>query len=177
MGNRLIVGIFSICVLMGILLIFIITAEPAPNGGGLPHPHVAGMQIGADGAARLASIGAYAFLFQSLLLLLIVCLCSLGISPRYRDKSFYSYMTACYGIMLFIWWQMYSGHQQFLATGHTDYFMGFPVPTAWQMYGTWLCAIPLILIYTLGFRKFIYTYADDEAFKAILADNKANSSD
>ena len=63
---------------------------------------------------------------------------------------------------------MVSTHQEFLQTGETGYFMGFPVPTAWQMYGTWLSAIPLIIIYTLGFRHFIYTEEDEEQFEALL---------
>jgi hypothetical protein len=59
---------------------------------------------------------------------------------------------------------------QFLDTNETDYFLGFPNATAWQTYGTWLGAIPLVLIYSLGFRKFIYTEEDERQFNALLAE-------
>jgi hypothetical protein len=68
---------------------------------------------------------------------------------------------------------MFSGHSAFLDTGETGYFMGFPTATAWQTYGTWLGAIPLILIYSFGFNKFFYTKEDEEKFNALLAE-KAN---
>lgn len=172
MSNKLIFVIFSICLGMGALLIAILMAPEPPLAGGAPHPSIAGMVVGGDGQARLQPIGTYAFIFQSLLLLLIVCLCCLGVSQRNRSRRFYSYMSASYAMALFIWWQMYSGHQAFLDSDEVGFFVGFPIPTAWQMYGTWFSAIPLILLYSIGFRKFIYSQADDEAFQAILATHK-----
>ena len=53
--------------------------------------------------------------------------------------------------------------------------MGFPVPTAWQMYGTWLGAIPLIVMYSYGFRIFIYTREDEAEFDALLEQAARNS--
>lgn len=168
--------IFAISVVMGLLLIAMLLAESVPNAGGGPHPLHPGMQVGEDGAARLEHIGAFAFLFQSLLLLLVVCLSMLGITDRNRSPQLLAYMGASYGFMLFAWWQMYAGHQEYLATGETDYFMGFPTATAWQVYGTWLGAIPLILIYTLGFRKYIYTAEDEAAFNKLLEEARSNNS-
>jgi hypothetical protein len=46
--------------------------------------------------------------------------------------------------------------------------MGFPVATAWQVYGTWLGAIPLIILYTVGFRKFIFTDEDEQKYEKLL---------
>jgi hypothetical protein len=172
MTNRLIALIFALCLAMGALLLAILFAEQAPGASGAPHPTIAGMQVGGDGQARLEVIGGYAFLFQALLLLLICCLCALGVSARYRSKTFYVYLAACYGFMFLVWWQTYFGHQDFLATGDTAYFMGFPIASAWQMYGTWLGAIGLVLIYILGFNKYIYTDQDEAAFQALIAEKE-----
>ena len=168
--------IFAVSVLMGLLLIAMLLAESVPNAGGLPHPDYPGMQVGQDGAARLEHIGTFAFMFQGLLLLLVVCLSVLGITDRNRSPQLLAYMGASYAFMLFSWWQMYSGHQEFLDSGETEYFMGFPVATAWQVYGTWLGAIPLVLIYTLGFRKYIYTAEDEAAFNELLEEARSNKS-
>lgn len=170
MQNRLVLVIFGICVIMGGLLVLIGFAEQVPGAGGVPHASIPAMQVGNDGAARLEHIGSYAFIFQALLLLLIICLCTLGIPKKNRSNTLYLYMTASYAFSLLVWWQMYFGHQEYLATKETAFFMGFPIATAWQMYGTWLSAIPLILIYTLGFNKFIYTKDDAEAFEKLLAE-------
>lgn len=172
MTRSIIYWIFGICVVMGGLLLAISIADTVPNAGGVPHPVFPGMQAGEDGAARLEHIGNYAFLFKSLLLTLIVCLSILGVNERHRSKEFLLYMAASLVFMQFIWWQMYSGHQAFLETGETGYFMGFPTATAWQMYGTWLGAIPLILVYSLGFHRYIYTPEDAAEFEKLLREFK-----
>ncbi len=164
--------IFAVSLLMGLLMIAMMLAETAPNSAGLPHPEHPGMQVGDDGIARLDSIGIFAFLFQSLLLVLVVCLSLLGVSKPRRSPRLFALMGGSLVFMLFVWWQMYSGHQAFLATGETGYFMGFPTATAWQVYGTWLGAIPLVLIYSLGFRKYIYTEEDEAAFTRLLKETR-----
>ncbi len=167
--------IFAICALMGLILLAIALIEPTPNAGGVPHPVFPGMVIGGDGEARMADIGTLAFLFQSLLLLLIVCLSILGVNEERRSPKFMAFMVASYIFMLFIWWQMYSSHQHFLATGETGYFLGFPTATAWQVYGTWLCAIPLIILYSVGFRQFVFSEEDEAKFQALLEETRKES--
>ncbi len=41
------------------------------------------------------------------------------------------------------------------------------------MYGVWLGGIPLVLIYTLGFRQFIYTDEDQAEFEKLVAESAA----
>jgi len=170
MRSNLIYSIFVIAVLMALTLIAICLAETVPDAGGKPHPEFPGLQIGGDGAARLQHIGMLGFAFQSFLLIQIVLLSILGVAERYRSNSLIIYMSACLAMMLLIGWEMFSGHLQFLDTNETDYFLGFPTATAWQTYGTWLGAIPLVLIYSLGFRKFIYTEEDERQFNTLLAE-------
>lgn len=170
MRSRLIYVIFAIVVAMAALLVAICLAEAVPNGAGVAHPQFSGMQAGGDGAARLEHIGGFAFAFQCLLLMLIVCLCLLGVNERRRSSLLLAYMGGTLLFSLFVWWRMYAGHQAFLETGVTGYFMGFPTATAWQVFGTWLAAIPLVLIYTLGFRKFIFTHEDERRYEQLLSE-------
>lgn len=172
MGSKLIYLIFTIVVFMAAILIAISLAEPVVNAGGVPHPDIPGMQTGGDGAARLANIGTLAFLFQSLLLLLIVCFSALSVAERHRSSELLAYFGGTLLFSGFVWWQMFFGHQAYLESASTDYFMGFPVATAWQVYGTWLSAIPLIVIYSLGFRKFIFTEEDEAKYNRLLEQRK-----
>jgi hypothetical protein len=103
------------------------------------------------------------------LLLLIVCLSALGVAEHRRTTELAAYLGGTFLFSLLAWWQMYSGHQAYMESGSTGYFMGFPVATAWQVYGTWLGAIPLIVIYSLGFRKFIFTLEDEAKFDQLMA--------
>lgn len=170
MRSKLIYIIFAIAVLMAGILLAISLAEPVANASGAAHPDFPGMQIGGDGAARLEHIGLLGFTFQCLLLCQIILLSLLGIAERHRTTDLYVYMFGTMLFTLFIGWQMYSGHQEYLDTGSTGYFMGFPTATAWQLYGTWLGAIPLVIIYSVGFRKYIYTPQDEEKFQQLLSE-------
>jgi hypothetical protein len=167
--------IFVIVVLMAALLIAIGLAEPVVNSGGLAHPDVPGMQVGGDGGARIEHIAGYAFMFQVLLLALVVVLCVLSVSERNQSPQFFIAMGATLLLSWLVWWQMYSQHQNFLETGETAYFLGFPIATAWQTYGTWLAAIPLVLIYSFGFHRYIYTENDEARFNQLLAQLKLES--
>jgi hypothetical protein len=175
MRSKLIYVIFAVAVLMAAILLAICLAESVPDAGGTAHAEIPGLQVGGDGAARLQYIGPLAFSFQCLLLIQIALLSLLGVSERYRTTELFAYMGGSLVIALFIAWKMFSGHLIFLDTGVTGYFMGFPTATAWQTYGTWLGAIPLILIYSIGFNKFIYTKEDEEKFNTLLAEKSATA--
>ena len=171
MKDRLIYLLLALVTLMGLLLLAIGLAEPAANGGGVAHASLTGMQAGGDGAARMEIIGSYGFAFHLLLLALIAALCLLGISRPRRSPKFIGFLWLS---LLFTWliaWRMYSGHAQFLESGETGYFLGFPTATAWAVYGTWLGAIPLILLYSFGFHRFIFTPEDKAKYQQLL-DNK-----
>jgi len=172
MTRILLYAIFTAGLLMGLILIAIGMAESVPNAAGLPHPSIAGTQIGGDGLARLATIGGLGFAFHALLLFLIVTLSALGVHEKYQDSRFILIMLGILIFNLVVCWAMWSGHRAFLETGTTGYFMGFPTPTAWQVYGTWLGAIPLIVLYCWGFRRYIYTAEDEIAFEQLLEDVK-----
>lgn len=168
MRSKLIYIIFVVSLLMAAILLAIGLAEPVTNASGGPHPEFPGMQIGGDGLARFEQIGNLGFAFQCLLLILIVLLSLLGISERYRSRHLLVYMSGTTFLTLFIAWQMYSSHLQYLETGNTGYFLGFPIATAWAVYGTWLGAIPLVILYSVGFHKYIYTPEDEKQYKKLL---------
>jgi hypothetical protein len=175
MGDRLVGVILVICTVMAALVVAIMLAPSVGNTAGLPHPDFPGMQIGgsANGdTGRLVHIGMYAFLFQALLLLLINCLCLLGVSRPRRDRRLYIAMMVSYLFALLVWWQMYFGLASFYETGQVSYFGGFPLPTAWQMYGTWASALPLILFYVLWFNRYIFPPEEEAAFQAILSEHR-----
>lgn len=161
--------IFAITLLMAGTLLMMMLAQPVANGAGLAHEIYAGMNRGGDGAARLAHIGIWAFSFECLLYLLIVALCALGVAPRRRDQRLYLLLGGSFLFMLLVWFQMYFGHQRFLESGESSYFLGFPSATAWQLYGTWLSGIPLMLIYCIWFSQYVFSDADEARFNELMA--------
>ena len=168
MRSKLIYIIFVVSLLMAGILLAISLAEPVTNASGEAHPQFPGMQVGGDGFARFEQIGNLGFAFQCLLLIQIVLLSLLGIPERYRSRKILMYMGGTIVLTLFVAWQMYSAHLQYLETSNTSYFLGFPAATAWAVYGTWLGAIPLVILYSVGFHKYIHTPEDEKQYKKLL---------
>jgi len=167
--------LFAVVLAMGAILVVLgFTAAP-DNAAGLAHEAISGMRTGGDGAGRLAEIGAAAFAFNCLLLLFTVLLCVLGVSPAKRTRGFLGWMILVYAVNLIVWRQMYFGHQAFLATGETGWFLGFPAATAWQVYGVWFAGVVLVAIYSAGFRHYILSEDDERRFKKLVREMKSDA--
>lgn len=153
--------------LWALLLVVAVQPEPSvPNSQ--PHPDIDGMMAGGDGLARLADIGLPAFSLQAAILILVVLMIALGVSRRYRTLPFWLGLAATAILFLFVWSRIYLGHQHFLGTGEVHYVLGFPAPTAWAGYGIWASGLALLVLYLVGFRKFIYTHEDEAEFDRLV---------
>lgn len=161
-----------LALLWALLLLVAVQPEPSvPNS--LPHPDIDGMMAGSDGLARLAEIGWPAFSLQVTTLILVVLVIALGVSRRYRTLPFWLGLAATAILFVFVWTRIYLGHQHFLSTGEFHYVLGFPAPTAWVGYGIWASGLALLLLYVLGFRKFIYTHEDEAEFDHLVEELRA----
>lgn len=173
--NKTIISlIFLTCLTMGALLLFILNAEIVVNGGGIKHEIFSGMSIGGDGLERLSYTGIPSYVFGALLIFLIVVFCVLGIPPQKRDFQLYMFVLCTLILSLFVWYQMISSHLEYLETGVTGYFLGFPTASAWQMYGIWLSSVPLISLYSIGFRRYVFSDSDEKEFNALLEKSRSN---
>lgn len=159
--------------LLEIALLVLIALTPAPmNVAGLAHPEFAGMAIGGDGAARFEPIASYAFFFQILVLMQCYCLIAMGVSSHRHSTGFLGWLSLCLLLALFVWWRIMASYQDFLDTGTTNYFAGFPVATAWQVYAIWIAGMALVVLYVAGFRRYIWSHEDEAAFEALVAESK-----
>lgn len=166
---KLIHFVFALIILISVLLI-IVAVSPVPSNISSAHPTIVDMKVGGDGAKRLEHIGTTAYWLQNAVLLLSVLFISLGVKERNRTKSYWACLIAIALAMIGVWYNIYVGHQTFLITGETGYFLGFPTSTAWMIYGIWASAALLTLLYVIGFRRFIYTHEDERAFEELLSD-------
>ena len=173
-NKTIIAVIFLTCLTMGALLLFIMNAEIVANDAGIKHEIFAGMSIGGDGLERLRYTGTPSYLFGGLLIFLIVILCLLGITPLKRDLQLYLFLLLTLIFSLIIWYQMINSHLEYLKTGVTGYFMGFPTASAWQIYGIWLSSVPLIFLYSIGFRRYVFSDSDEQEFDTLLKKSRSN---
>ena len=67
-----------------------------------------------------------------------------------------------YTMMVLSWWS-------YLETNSMDYFMGLPKPTAWMVFGMLLIPTFISFFYVTKFDDWVYTDADQQRFKEIVA--------
>lgn len=171
MRTPTIITIFFIILLSFVLLVLIGMTPAVDNAVGIPHATIKHMRAAADGELRLSAVGSYAFVFHCLVLAACVGLMLLGVSPGKSDGRLYSVLLFLLAIMLFVWFRIYAGHQNFLHTMNTGYFLGFPDATAWMLYGTGVCGILLVVFYCICFNSYVFNDADAdaEAFAKLVA--------
>jgi hypothetical protein len=155
--------------LLQCLLLVLIALTPLPdNTGGLAHTLYNGMRIGGDGAARYTPIAALAYWFQVVVLAQICCMVALGVKPARRSTTFWVLLTVCFGAGAFVWTALISSYESFLATGETSMVAGFPVATSWLVYAIWFAGLALVALYVLGFKRYVWSDADQSAFDALV---------
>lgn len=168
-----VVPILIVLALVWVLLL-VVAVQPEPSvPNSLPHPDIDGMMAGGDGLTRLADIGWPAFSLQAATLILVLLTIALGVSRRYRTLPFWLGLAATAILFLFVWARIFLGYQRFLSTGEVHYLLGFPAPTAWVAYGIWASGLALLVLYVVGFRKFIYTHEDEAEFDRLVREVRA----
>jgi hypothetical protein len=145
--------------------------EPAMSTG-TAHAVYSGMSIGGDGVARLRSMGSLAYWLQVVIITLVIVLVASGIKKERRKAGFWTPVIIIGLMYQWVWWNIWQGYMQYLQTGETSYTLGFTTPSAWMVYGIWTCGFFLMVFYVVGFRKFIFSEADEEKYDRLLEDVK-----
>ena len=68
-----------------------------------------------------------------------------------------------------IWWGLYTSYVGYLNSGTSQFVFGFPLPTALMLFGVFSSGIYLCGLYIWGFRRFIYTQDDEDAYELLRA--------
>jgi hypothetical protein len=137
--------------------------EPSATTG-LAHPETAGMRIGGDGLARFLPVANLALIMFSAMLILFSFLLYLGISRHRRTRQCRVWITVGTIAFLAVWWGMFATYSAYLETGEFGMFLGYPVPTAFMVYGLWLAGFIYVVAYVVGFRSFVFTHEDEQAY-------------
>lgn len=165
--------IFGLLLILAGITIFVLTTEPPQNAAGIAHASIKGLNVGGDGTARLATIGDAPFYFQIVVILLSTCLLYMGVPERRQDGLFKFMMAVACGYSLFIWYMIYSGYEDYLATGVAEVSFGFPTATNWFLWGVWSGFLVFNLLYVFAFRRYFLHPDDELAFKELLEELEA----
>ncbi len=146
------------------------TTAQVPRGHGVANPAVGTMLSGGDGAARYENtwwLGLAFGLFQVVFFVAALAFGAYkhgGLGPL---KIPFIVGGALYAA---VFAAMVLSHRTYTATSEHALFLGFPIPTAWMMYGVWLVPLVFMFLYLFTFDGWMYTDADREKFERMMAE-------
>ena len=135
---KLIIAILGGLIFIALMAITVAVQPETALAAGGPHPDYSAMAIGGDGKTRSNAILTAIFLWQCAVIAVATLLVILGVSPRRRSKTVFAGAGVVGALMLFVWASLMFAYRQYLDTGETAYVFGFPVASAWMVFGVWL---------------------------------------
>lgn len=105
----------------------------------------------------------------------IICMFTsvIFIATRKKDSSHQSKLwlrVAIGGVLyLVVYGLMVRSAAAYSATGVADYFLGFPAPTAWMLFGMWTIPLFFTFFYVFRFDDWVISPEEEEKFNAIIA--------
>lgn len=139
-----------------------------PQGHGVAHPQFKTMLSGGDGEARYKPIWWLAWAFALLQVTFFMALLALGAMKKGSLGPLSRPLLVGWLIFAGIFTGLIVAHARYTATSEHGLFLGFPVPTAWMIYGVWVFPAVFVVLYLVTFDRWGFT-KDDEARLAELA--------
>lgn len=150
-------------------------AEGVPIGHGWDHPVERVLLVGGDGAERIDRIWPLAVVLGLLQYLFFVGLLRLGAGTKPAAARLNLPLSLGAGAVALMWIVLCWVYRGYTRDPDPGLIGSLPAPTAVMVYGIWFVPLVFIVIYITMFNTAIYTPADAEKFRQILAARDAGS--
>lgn len=162
-------GILVTFLVATVLLISVVMVEEPANSRGEVHSEIQSMRQGGDAASRNTDIFSQVWGLGLSMIVMYALFMSLGVSPQRRDRCLALYL-GCATLFVGATWSALMVTYRDSWTGvMPPTFLGFPIPSAWMLYGMWASPLLFIAIYWFGFRRWIFTVEDENRYEALCA--------
>lgn len=150
-------------------------AEGSPTGHGSAHPTEQVLLVGGDGAERIDYIWPLAVVLGLLQYMFFVGLLRLGAGSKPEAQRLNLPLSIGAGAVALMWIILCWVYRAYTQDPDPGLIGSLPAPTAVMVYGIWFVPLVFIFIYITMFNTAIYTPADAEKFRQILAASRADS--
>lgn len=157
--------------LIVILLLVFISDQPVGNTGQL-HDTYKSMLHSGDSHIVHSSSNLLSYLFG---LFVIGTMCTFVIIGAHKQEKLGKIKTVLFfGSILYIliYTLLFYLDSKYTASSHSDFFLGWPIPTACMMYAMWFTPMIFVFVYTLKYRDWILTEEEEQAFYKLLEKRK-----
>lgn len=151
-------------------VIWIAAVDLGVAATGSAHPDIVAMRVGAEGETRYFPIKVPLMLLQIGSVSVLCSLIALSLNRHLHKRWVSASILGVYGLSLFVWWQINSAYSDYFLGEPLGYALGFPLPTAWTVYGVWFAGLLFTCLFVFAFDRLVYTADDKAQFEALLAE-------
>jgi len=154
-------------------------------GSGKPHASIREMLVGGDGAKRHESLTVPGWCFLVLQMVFLGAGLCLGMRRNGTDDTgardpVRAWLVGGIVLSLVIVTLLFTSYRSFLVgvdegVDSPALFLGFPVASAWLVYGIWLFPIVYVLIFAKSFRTWYYPDESREKFERLLENREGGA--
>jgi hypothetical protein len=148
-------------------------ATTAYLGHGQAHPELETLLIGGPGAERGQHIWVLALLFGALQIAFFVCCMLLGVRRNGVIGPAGKFIIGGGAIYLLIFAALMFSYRSYMNADPLDLVGSLPPPTAWMLYAMWTVPLLFLLVFVLGFRRFVWDDDNDRILAEIVAAKRA----
>lgn len=150
----------------------------APEGaGGVAHPTIGNMSIGGPGEARHARVFGVAWAFGACMILLFSTCLALGASKGGKVGGIKIYLFVGVALHLAAFSAVMMAYRPYMVDGTAPFVGSFPLPSAIMLYALWGAPVYFVLLYVIGFKRFIFSEEDEVKFAAIVKASRARENE
>lgn len=141
--------------------------------GAVTHPQQSEMHVAGPAAeydARMIAAGTAA----GVLVISVLLLCLLlGSGKNGASPQFVGIVVVVGSLLLGVFLAMTSAMGEYIRSPSPNLIGGFPVPTAWMVFGVWLTPVLFLVVYVAGFRRWVMTEDDQRRLETLVAQRQA----
>ncbi|MEO1088762.1 MAG: hypothetical protein AAFY88_31415 [Acidobacteriota bacterium] len=177
---------FAALLALSLLFALALTRPSVPGSFGIPHPDFATMLRGGDGVARHGDMLWLGWAIGAAQIVVFAVLMAFGAR---RGPSFGGDVSG--GGLRGLGWPLVAvtagclGVWTLLMVTYADYLhdpdpalvLALPAPTATMIYALWALPVLFAVLYVAGFRRWVYSPADQAAFEALVRKRQAAEAD
>jgi hypothetical protein len=161
---------FMILLALAGLALAISLIEAPPGATGVAHATIAGMRQVTDARARLEPVFALGAAFGALIFAAVLAAIYLGVPAAYRSTAFKLGFSICGALLMLSWIGLLWSYRCYVDDpAAAGFFLGFPAPTAWLLYGVSIVPASFIALYVYGYERWIFPPEAEQRFNELMA--------
>jgi len=159
-----------ICYFLVILALWFGEKPEYPTG--VPHPKYNHILNGGGSISSTGYTTIFGYLFGLCTALTLCIFIMVGSVKNDRIGTIKNYLIFGTVAYIIVYTLTYFSYIDYTTTEHTEFFLGWPKPTAWMIFGMWSTPIIFVFIYIFRFREWILSEEEEKRFNELVAQRR-----